>query len=522
MKKKIISVFTALTLMVLSCIGGLTFTVNAAIDPTKAALTIRSSSNFFGVSPAVTYAKGDVPEQIELDFYMDTDKYRIINGQYNITFDPAVLRLSEESNMDEDDNYTLSSVASNIVANFDESESGDVKFNFSNGNNPKRLVKSNGTVLPVVHLVFDVVGEGNTVVDLEVYKQTFTDIVPKEDYHDWYTYYILDADKGESVKKIFTDNGAKITSSVTPEDSFPTGNYIYGDVNNDGIVDITDATLIQLHVAGKKKMQLRGIAAFLADVDHNGLIDITDATFVQLYGNDSSKELELTGKPVSIVAPEPVPVTEKPTQPATEKPTQPVTSPTQPVTQPSGKSLTVEATSNIFPTATTTFDPVTRQVTVTWWINVTAVRMINTQFTVTYDKNVLTFDPTDGVNQLFDDGEPDSSLVLRCTKGEGTVINTEPETMPGGGIKGNASKLSGFKLTNANGRVPFVSVTFNPVNGAQGKTTVDLDVEIMQLGSNDTDASYFINDSEIVNKNISYLPTGTASAVYAGTFDKDK
>ena len=192
------------------------------------------------------------------------------------------------------------------------------------------------------------------------------------------------------------------------------------------------------------------------------------------------------------------------------------------MTQPSGKSLTVEATSNIFPTAATTFDPVTGQVTVTWWINVTADRMVNTQFTVTYDKNVLTFDPTDGVNQLFDDGELDSSLVLRCTKGEGTVINTEPETMPGGGIKGNASKLSGFKLTNANGRVPFVSVTFNPVNGAQGKTTVDLDVEIMQLGSNDTDASYFINDSEIVNKNISYLPTGTASAVYAGTFDKDK
>ena len=44
----------------------------------------------------------------------------------------------------------------------------------------------------------------------------------------------------------------------------------------------------------------------------------------------------------------------------------------------------------------------------------------------------------------------------------------------------------------------------------------------MQLGSSDTDACYFINDSEIVNKNISYLPTGTSSAVYAGTFDSNK
>ena len=52
-----------------------------------------------------------------------------------------------------------------------------------------------------------------------------------------------------------------------------------------------------------------------------------------------------------------------------------------------------------------------------------------------------------------------------------TVINMEPESMPGGGIKGNASKLSGFKVTNNGERVPFVSVTFNPKDGAEGKTT---------------------------------------------------
>ena len=195
---------------------------------------------------------------------------------------------------------------------------------------------------------------------------------------------------------------------------------------------------------------------------------------------------------------------------------------TQPTTQkPSGKSLTVTATSNVFPQASTTFDPVTNQFTVTWWINITADKMVNTQFAISYDKNVLSYDTTDGVNQVYDEDDPDdisNYLVLRATKGDGTVINTEPESMPDGGIRGNASRLKGYKLTNSDGRVPFISVTFNPKKGAQGQTTVHLDVEILQLGSGSGDTYSFINQSEIVNHDISYLPNGVASAVYAGTF----
>ena len=372
MKNKAIAVVTALTLLIISCIGGLTITAQAAGTSTGAALIVRSQSNFFDDNATISYAKGFVPKQVTVDYYLEASQYRIINGQYTLSYDPSVLRFSEASNMDEDDNYTLCPVARSVITNFDAG-SGQARFNFSNGDSPKVLVKSNGTPVPVVHLVFDVIGEGDTTISLEVFKQTFTDLVPKTDYNDWYVYYMEAEDQGESVKTM-------------------------------GYVDITDATLVQLHIVGKEKLQLKGVHAFLADVDDSGSIDITDATFIQLYSNNSNRELKRTGK--KIVVPEPAPP-QPTTQPTTQAPTQPATQKTQPATQkptqPSGDSLTVVATSNIFPEASATFDPNTNQITVTWWINITANKMVNTQFAVSYDKNVLDFDTKDGVNQVYDE-----------------------------------------------------------------------------------------------------------------------
>ena len=521
MKNKAIAVVTALTLLIISCIGGLTITAQAAGTSTGAALIVRSQSNFFDDNATISYAKGFVPKQVTVDYYLEASQYRIINGQYTLSYDPSVLRFSEASNMDEDDNYTLCPVARSVITNFDAG-SGQARFNFSNGDSPKVLVKSNGTPVPVVHLVFDVIGEGDTTISLEVFKQTFTDLVPKTDYNDWYVYYMEAEDQGESVKTMFRNGGAAIRTEFSPDHDFPPGTYTFGDVNLDGYVDITDATLVQLHIVGKEKLQLKGVHAFLADVDDSGSIDITDATFIQLYSNNSNRALKRTGK--KIVVPEPAPP-QPTTQPTTQAPTQPATQKTQPATQkptqPSGDSLTVVATSNIFPEASATFDPSTNQITVTWWINITANKMVNTQFAVSYDKNVLDFDTKDGVNQVYDEDDPEeitNSLVLRATKGDGTIINTEPESMPDGGIRGNASRLNGFKVTNSNGRVPYVSVTFNPKKGAKGRTVVNLDVEIMQLGSGKGDTYSFIDNSQIVNSDISYLPKGIASAVYAGTF----
>ena len=185
---------------------------------------------------------------------------------------------------------------------------------------------------------------------------------------------------------------------------------------------------------------------------------------------------------------------------------------------PEGEKLVVTAKSNITPTYTQSFDPTTGQVTVTYWIQMTEKYMINAQWTMSYDKDYLTIDNTKGVNT---DSKGKKNLIFRVTEGAGTIVNTEVESMPKGGIKANASDLDGYDLNDEGDRVPFVSVTFNPT-GKTGNTEVVLDVEIMNVkNDDDPKEDFFIKNSEIVQKNLEYLPKGTPSAVYAGSFDPD-
>ena len=224
----------------------------------------------------------------------------------------------------------------------------------------------------------------------------------------------------------------------------------------------------------------------------------------------------------------PQPTTVKPTQPATQKPTvkptQPATEPTEaPIvtTQADPQILTVNATSNIAPQVSETFSNGEKQITVTWWIQITADNMVNAQFSLSYDKSKLEVDMTPGVNAVFDaeTGEQDENfLILRFADRKGTVVNLAPQSMPNGGIKGNVSDVSGFKMNRNGYKVPFVSVTFKPKAGASGETTVNLKLEHMQLGSRERVPYYLFKDGRLVRGGASHRPTDSAAAGYAGTF----
>ena len=175
---------------------------------------------------------------------------------------------------------------------------------------------------------------------------------------------------------------------------------------------------------------------------------------------------------------------------------------------PAADKLTVNAKSNIMPTITKSFDPNTEMITVTWWLQVPDEKMINTQCILTYDKNKLTVNKED--NQIYvEDDDEYLDAILRITKGNGTVTNYEPATLPDGanaGIKFNASKLAGYALSKGKDKdkVAFVSVTFRPVNGATGETDVNLNVEIMSLKDGNA-TPYFINNSEILMPDLQYI-----------------
>lgn len=54
-----------------------------------------------------------------------------------------------------------------------------------------------------------------------------------------------------------------------------------GDVNNDGVISIKDATLVQKYVCGLESFE--DDVPVSADVDRNGYINISDATCIMKY-----------------------------------------------------------------------------------------------------------------------------------------------------------------------------------------------------------------------------------------------
>ena len=63
--------------------------------------------------------------------------------------------------------------------------------------------------------------------------------------------------------------------------SEPAPDVMSGDVNGDGKVDVTDATLVQLYAAEMLELSDEQLKA--ADANSDGKVDVTDATYIQLY-----------------------------------------------------------------------------------------------------------------------------------------------------------------------------------------------------------------------------------------------
>ena len=115
-----------------------------------------------------------------------------------------------------------------------------------------------------------------------------------EDYTLTY-YQVVEDEDGEAVEiEVAPDNIKKIgiyNVVATPTRNgvlhgeawatFTVTDYQIGDVNGDGKVDITDATMIQKAVA--ELIELDEAQRAAADVNGDGKIDITDATHLQKY-----------------------------------------------------------------------------------------------------------------------------------------------------------------------------------------------------------------------------------------------
>ena len=102
--------------------------------------------------------------------------------------------------------------------------------------------------------------------------------------------------------------------------SQPSGSAVYGDVNNDGIISVVDATLVQKFIVHNESFTTE--QQIIADVNGDNVVSVVDATAIQKYivhseGSGRTGEAYTTVEPTTAE-----PTTAKPTEaPATAEPT---------------------------------------------------------------------------------------------------------------------------------------------------------------------------------------------------------
>ena len=313
---------------------------------------------------------------------------------------------------------------------------------------------------------------------------------------------------------------------------------LIGDVDRNGRVDITDATIIQLYIANVQsaldKFESGEYDLAAADVNGSGVIDISDATAIQLLvANVQPTTAEpTTVEPTTVEPTEPVtaePTTAEPTEPVTAEPT--TAEPTEPVT---AEPTTAEPTEPVTaePTTAEPTEPVTAEPTTA---EPTVVEP-TTEPAPAEDVFVL----AGTTNWLSTGWTPDPDAYTMEKAEDGTYSVTVPAVAAADGIyavkvvqfiEGDAANAVWHGLDGTDLNVDFmlnedcdVTVTFNPETGEITVTGDGVVPPVYKLDAiyavGESGGTAFLNGESWKQDAESNKMTEVADGVYEITFEE--
>ena len=394
--------------------------------PAEEGLNVKATSNYF---PEFTQHFDASTDTVTVTYFINSEK-RMLNSQWKLTYDPSVLKFNADKNVDEDDNWTFMPQAGDAVCN--PADAGIIKGNCTSLKLYRLQTKTGGKV-PFVSVTFDVVGTGNTTVNLELEVMQIANLDPTTKQED--------PDTEETVAR-----GSEILEVSVPITRVA---YVYEGTLDPSYEPATEAPTTEAPTT---------------------VAPTTEAPTTEA----PTTEVPTTVAPTTEAPTTEAPTTEAPTTeaPTTEAPT--TEAPTTEAPTTAAGALTVKATSNFFPEFTQSFDADTKSVTVTYFIN-SEKRMLNSQWTLKYDPSVLQFNA-----EKNSDADGNWTMMPQASD---AMCNPYVDGQPGT-IKANCTNLKLYKLQTADGNeVEFVTVTFDVIGS--GETTVDLDLEVMQIANLD-------------------------------------
>jgi alpha-amylase len=220
--------------------------------------TVKATSNLFPQGSAVVSSDS---KTVTVTFDLKSTM-KVVNGQWKLTYDSTKLSYNSSNNKN-----IMPNIQSGKVV---KANTGVIYGNFTDASTLFDFTSSK----TFVTVVFDIIGVGDTTVDLDVQELCVG-------YFSGSSLKYTDAVNKSSLVDLSNVSGYTSSSLSGKTTVVVDKTGIFGDVNGDGIIDIQDVTEIQKYLANLTTLSSSQLAN--ADIDGDGEISIKDATEIQKY-----------------------------------------------------------------------------------------------------------------------------------------------------------------------------------------------------------------------------------------------
>ena len=251
-------------------------TVPVATTAPVDTLTVTAKSNYF---PETSKTYGNpVGKQVDVSYYLKNTSKDLVNAQFEVNYDPAVLSYSDDNNK-ENNVYTLSPLANaknGTAYAVNATTAGKLIISFVNIHG----IDLNSE-LAFADIKFDIIGLGNKSTDVTL-DITMLSVCPDGQASNIDNWVVADSYSDEFAANLnSTKQGSTLASAIDSDAGEVEPGLAMGDVNKDGKVDINDVTTLQKWLA--KLIDFDAEQLRVADFNGNGAINIIDATAIQKF-----------------------------------------------------------------------------------------------------------------------------------------------------------------------------------------------------------------------------------------------
>ena len=286
--KKFVSILLAVILTVSSIACVASFSASAA----DSKLSVTASSNFF---PERTETFNAYTDTLTVSFYIKSDQM-MLNSQWNLYFDPEVLAYDDTDGVNQTGIYyegellgyelNISPVAieDGYIINTGKVDIGEIHGNNSNAYPVYELKREDNSKIGFVTVTFKVL---NPNADTTVYLELVELLTNKGQIYKFSSQNVDDS------LMTFETQSSIYSGTYDPDyenKDEPEPQYLIGDLNDDGFIDVSDAVIVQKWTSGRITLDER--QTYVGDVNDDGTVDILDAAEIQKYAAEKISEFK--------------------------------------------------------------------------------------------------------------------------------------------------------------------------------------------------------------------------------------